>query len=268
MSPKHRSSPTGEKGSFRGLEEALSTIDACSSLERLTAAMHALANQLGYATFTYGEVPRLPLEGSELPFHLTKVRADFYSTYKNKNFIRHDPVWVQAMKRRRPFTWADCPEFELLGRRGPRSKARKVVETAYDFGYTQGVVVPAHSRDERGEPTSAMLSLYWQGPLKGFRPLCEFPRWFSMVACFFHDRVMEVRGFDGSSALPCTSLTARQRDCLIWVGHGKTFNETAEILGIGGRTVEFHIQNAMKKLGVYKAAHAAMTAVRCGLIAL
>lgn len=264
----HRPGKAGGKGFFRGLEEALDSIKACSSLNDLSTAMHALTNQLGYAAFTYGEVPRLPHLGPELPFHLTRLSVDFCTTYKSENFIRNDPVWVRAMKRPGLFTWADCPEFSMLGRRGPRTKARKVVEVARDFGYTQGSVIPFHGMDGNGKFVSAMLSLYWKGSIRDFRPPDAFPLWFTMAVRFFHERVMELRGSGSSSATPCPRLTRRECDCLSWVGQGKTFSETAWILGIKARTVEFHIQNAMEKLGVHKSTHAVAIAIRCGLISL
>lgn len=230
--------------------------------------MHALANQWGYATFTYAKVPREPLVGTELPFHFTQVRADFYATYKSENFIRHDPIWIRAMKGRDPFTWDDCPEFSRLGRRGPKTQARKVVETAHDFGYTQGVVVPVHARDEQGEYVSAMVTLYWEGPVKDFRSPSELPLWFPMTTRFLHERVIELQRSGSSVATPCPLLTARERDCLVWIGQGKTYSEAAVILGINKRTVEFHIQNVMKKLDVHKSLQAVAIAVSRGLIFL
>jgi DNA-binding CsgD family transcriptional regulator len=268
MSPNHPLNAPGGSGPFRGLEEALNVIHACSSIEGLSTAMHALANQLGYASFTYAAVPRLPLVGTALPFHFTQVRADFYATYKSENFIRYDPVWIRAVQRRAPFTWADCPEFSLLGRRGPRTQARRVMETAHDFGYTQGTVVPVHAMDERREYASALVSLYWEGPLKDFRPPGELPLWFPIAARFLHERVMELQRSGSSSDPPCPPLTARERDCLVWIGQGKTYSETAVILGIDTRTVEFHIQNVMRKLEVHKALHAVAIAVSRGLISL
>ena len=45
-------------------------------------------------------------------------------------------------------------------------------------------------------------------------------------------------------------LTARESECLHWVGEGKTDAEVGKILDISSRTVRFHITNAKRKLGV------------------
>ena len=46
-------------------------------------------------------------------------------------------------------------------------------------------------------------------------------------------------------------LTERERTCLQWVAVGKTSWETGRIIGVAERTVNFHIQNACRKLGVH-----------------
>jgi len=45
-------------------------------------------------------------------------------------------------------------------------------------------------------------------------------------------------------------LGAREREALTWAARGKTFAEIGQILGLSRRTVEFHLDNARRKLGV------------------
>jgi DNA-binding response OmpR family regulator len=45
-------------------------------------------------------------------------------------------------------------------------------------------------------------------------------------------------------------LAERERETLTWAARGKTFAEIGEILGLSRRTVEFHLDNARRKLGV------------------
>lgn len=65
---------------------------------------------------------------------------------------------------------------------------------------------------------------------------------------------------------PREPLTDRELTCLRWVSLGKTAWETATIIGRSRRTVEFHLLNAMRKLGAVNKVHAAVIAVRQGLI--
>lgn len=45
-------------------------------------------------------------------------------------------------------------------------------------------------------------------------------------------------------------LREREVESLTWAARGKTFGEIGEILGLSKRTVEFHLENARRKLGV------------------
>jgi DNA-binding NarL/FixJ family response regulator len=46
------------------------------------------------------------------------------------------------------------------------------------------------------------------------------------------------------------ALNERELECLTWSGRGKTSPEIAVILGLSKRTVNFHIENACRKLNV------------------
>jgi len=61
-------------------------------------------------------------------------------------------------------------------------------------------------------------------------------------------------------------LSGRERECLAWASLGKTAWETAQILGLSRRTVEFHLENAVRKLGAGNKVHAAFIAMRRRLI--
>ena len=70
----------------------------------------------------------------------------------------------------------------------------------------------------------------------------------------------------GETAAP--SLTARERECLLWVARGRTGREIALLLGISERTVRFHIANACRRLGAERRSEAVALAVDRGLIRL
>ncbi|MEO7169383.1 MAG: PAS domain-containing protein [Sphingomonas sp.] len=62
------------------------------------------------------------------------------------------------------------------------------------------------------------------------------------------------------------SLSERERECLLWVSVGKTAQETATIIGRSRRTVEFHLNNAVRKLQASNKVHATAIAIRKGLL--
>jgi len=61
-------------------------------------------------------------------------------------------------------------------------------------------------------------------------------------------------------------LTGRELDCLHWASMGKTSWEIGVILGITERTINFHIQNACRKLQSRGRQAAISAAYRHGLL--
>ena len=64
-----------------------------------------------------------------------------------------------------------------------------------------------------------------------------------------------------------SSLTEREIECLQWVAAGKSSWEAGVILNCSERTVNFHINNAMRKLDVSKRSMAVAKALNLGMIA-
>jgi len=62
-------------------------------------------------------------------------------------------------------------------------------------------------------------------------------------------------------------VSARQLECLFWVQEGKSANDIGVILGISGRTVEGHLQQACQLLGVRTRFQAVLRAREIGLLA-
>lgn len=61
-------------------------------------------------------------------------------------------------------------------------------------------------------------------------------------------------------------LTTRELTCLRWASVGKTSWEMGVILGISERTINFHVHNACRKLGVHSRQAAITTAFQLGLL--
>lgn len=64
------------------------------------------------------------------------------------------------------------------------------------------------------------------------------------------------------------SLSARERECLMWVAAGKTDWDISEILQISHQTVHKHVSTALKKLRASTRAHAVAIALASRQIAL
>lgn len=64
------------------------------------------------------------------------------------------------------------------------------------------------------------------------------------------------------------SLTAREIEVLTWVASGKSAWEIGEILHIAKRTVDEHVQTAVRKMGAVNRTHAVALAIRERIIAI
>lgn len=65
---------------------------------------------------------------------------------------------------------------------------------------------------------------------------------------------------------PYDTLTEREREVLVMLARGNTYQEVAEALFISARTVEFHRANLIRKLGLTNRADLTRFAVQRGLI--
>jgi len=72
--------------------------------------------------------------------------------------------------------------------------------------------------------------------------IMEKVSWFWMILGHYALKTFE--RCNEASAVP---FTKREVECIRWVSKGKTSWEVSKILGVSERTVNFHIQNCMKK---------------------
>lgn len=70
----------------------------------------------------------------------------------------------------------------------------------------------------------------------------------------------------GASPDPFDSLTEREREVLVLLAQGKTYQQVAETLFISVKTVDFHRANLMRKLGISNRAELVRFAVQRGLV--
>jgi DNA-binding response OmpR family regulator len=87
---------------------------------------------------------------------------------------------------------------------------------------------------------------------------------FEMLAAIIEARLSRVTRNAAWSRL--VALNEREADCLTWSARGKTSIEIAIILGLSKRTVDFHVENARRKLNAATRIEAVVKATSGGLI--
>ena len=87
---------------------------------------------------------------------------------------------------------------------------------------------------------------------------------FELLGVVVDNRIRRAEGRSGPHAE--IHLTVREKEVLTWVGRGKTSSEIATILALSERTVNFHCDQAMRRLDVVNRTQAVATALAEGLI--
>jgi LuxR family quorum sensing-dependent transcriptional regulator len=211
-----------------------------------------LAAEFGFTGLFGGVVPTRPAPLAELRSRILFQRfpAQWLDRYSRRGYVFRDPIIQHLFHERMPFTW-----HEGYKSCSQRSDVRLIQGEAAEFGLRDGYVVPISTID--GE----IVSLSFGGP--GILPVSTDLSVLNFAASYalgrhLH-RIATWRRVN-------SNLTAREWDCLLWAGEGKTNWEISAILGISKSTVTKHIMAAREKLGAVSKAHAIAMAIRTKLL--
>lgn len=130
------------------------------------------------------------------------------------------------------------------------------------LGVRRGVLVPAETRRPCQIAGCVLLAFADNGASQAARNNEHFP------ACIAHAASLALDAYQRLPRQPSrkSPLSARESECMRWAAMGKTSWETACILGVSERTVNFHLGNAFLKLNVTNKQAAVAQAILQGLI--
>ena len=220
------------------------------------ANLKRLVDELGLDWFAYAMLrPRAGRTADIGSTVLTNFPAEFVDRFMRGRYERLDPVCDLAARSTRPFHWGHGRFLRAL-----RKPQRQVCDEARAFGIVSGLAVPVHGADGAVGVfcVAADCAKRLRDAVRG-----EHERLFA-AAYDSHDFALG-RGA-GERDAPESRLTMRERECLFWTAEGKTAEEVAAILGLSTFTVNRHVSVAAGKLGCVNKHHAAIRAVRAGLI--
>jgi DNA-binding NarL/FixJ family response regulator len=151
---------------------------------------------------------------------------------------------------------ADQPDLVLCDLSLPRGLEllQQLSEGGPQFARIPLVLLTAH-RDRESELSARRL---------GADDCLAKPVDFEMLGVLLENRFRRADGRAGPASQ--SHLTNREKEVLTWVGRGKTSAEIAIIFGVSERTVNFHCEQAMKRLDVVKRTQAVARALLEGLI--
>lgn len=210
----------------------------------LFACVVQVGRSLGFDWCSYALHGPLPLarpRGTRLTNHPPR----WHQRYEDARYHEVDPILKHGLKRAEPLVWSE----KLFG------DAVQMREEACSFGLVFGWSQSCFD----GQGRVGVLSLA--------RPLTPVTiaelqekeptmRWLANIAHLMLS--------DGLTANRRALLTCREEQVLRWTADGKTSPEIAQILALSVHTVNFHIKQAMAKLGAATKAAAAASLVAQG----
>lgn len=253
------------------LQEALSSIESCATIEQLRLVLHDISSRLGFAGFNFLDIGRA---ADQNPFYLGTSGERWEDSYLSNKFINVDPCLDAARSSNIPFRWDQLSIKKYI--RGRKSGALKTMEAALDHGFTNGVVVPHHFVDLNANAYSALVVFFWKNVANKLKSKFDDQHsHLHIIVIYWVNRLIALRNEEkrnkvslkaSSIQCPAVLLTDREKDALSWAARGKTNSEAAQILGISEQTVEFHIRNASRKLAATNKTQAVAVALTQGSI--
>lgn len=211
----------------------------------------SFAKNIGYK-FCAFSASCLPVNDQFQPVQLNNYSKQWNSEYEHTKFSLIDPVIAHCNQSTLPILWTE----ELF------HDAPWIWDTMEQQGMQHGWSQAVHNED------SGLCSI-----LSLARSHCPISAWelyenlgFSVfIGNHLHKLMLEA--MPKAAKRPQTPhLTPREVDVLKLAADGKTAYESARILNLSARTINFHVQEAIRKLGVNNKISAVIAAVKEGYL--
>lgn len=174
---------------------------------------------------------------------------------KDLGDARRDPVMAQLMKQSVPVVY-DRQTYEAAG-------AGDLWELQATYGYKTGIAVKLHLPQDK----HFLLGVDREEPLpEPGAQLMVMVAGLQLLAAHALTAADRLLGPKIQKKGDLPKLTKRELDVLSWTSQGKTAWEVSVILGMSEKTVNFHLGNTMRKLGVTSKHQAVLRCVAAGVI--
>jgi DNA-binding CsgD family transcriptional regulator len=205
-------------------------------------------SQLGFPGLTIATAEITPFNSPRL-ICFSNQPEEWMQEYREKKLFAVDPVAQHGFHSTSRLTWnlktlASAPELQKLAVR-----------------YNHNVGIFQSTKDIHG--LTHLISLIRSGPEITSEELVTLEPKLSHFV-FSIQNLLEV--YFSKRRAPLNKLTLREKEMLRWVADGKTAAETASILNISERTVNFHITNCISKLNASNKIQSLLKAVSLNLL--
>lgn len=232
-------------------DDRLNALLRIQTEQELFDDLRKAADELGFEYCAYGI--RMPVPVSRPKFAWFNNYSDEWRhRYEARGYFQVDPTVQHGLKSVLPIVWSEqhwreMPEFwEEARNYGLRVGWAQASRDAHG---TVGMLTLARSNDSvtDGEMHANRAKMGW---------LVQYAHT-AMAKLLLPKYVAESQA----------DITVREKEVLRWTAEGKTAYEIGIILSVSERTVNFHINNVVAKLGASNKTQAAVKAVALGLLA-
>ena len=225
----------------------LDAMARASEATGLFAAVTGAARELGFDYCAYGMRMPLPLT-KPATVMLNNYPGAWQARYAEQGYLMHDPTVRHGAASLLPVTWSEA----LF------AQARPLWEEARGHGLQVGWAQASRTPDG----CLGMLTLARSHEPLSDAELRHSEANMSWLVHAAHQGLARLQ----HPAMAAVALSAREAEVLRWMADGKTSAEAAIILDLSERTVNFHVANALRKLGAANKTSAVVKAALLGLL--
>ncbi len=246
------------------VEQFLSDTRGADKPAAITSCFLEQIRKFGFRKFSYVARGK-SAEATRYEYVATNYPKKWNAHFIEKRYFEVDPTLERARNTLMPFAWSD-----MKNRRSLSGLQRQLFDEADSFGLRQGFTVPIHAPGGADGLVALSTDL---APREFTSEVGHSRHVLHLLSLHYHTRATAAwqrsgRGrAKGEAEAPQRSpITLREADCLLWTARGKSAWETSVILGVSERTVNFHIENARRKLDSQSKTQAVVRAIMMNLI--
>ena len=224
-----------------------------SDNNQLSRALDALSRRIGFSYYALTHHVDFG-RPNVLGIRLHNYPGDWVRYFDRRGLGVRDPVHRASQVTGSGFAWTSLPGLITLD-----SDDLDVLERARRAGIGEGYTVPVHVPGEYSGSCSFAMEA-------GTRMHSEQTFYALLLGSFAFEAARRLHRRRCSRPLPAVSLTRQQRQCVIWIGRGKSEWEVGKILGLSPATVNEHLKRARTRCGVSKSSQLIIYALLSGSI--
>lgn len=229
--------------------EIIHQIRDAKTVDEVYVTLQKLTTNLGFDYYLHAMKIRLAVSRPHV-FVATSFPNSWSSLYKNNKYEARDPLVAHAFLNLTPAIWSDFKHVnpDFFSEAAQHGLHDGIVIPIFGSGGDQGMLSVCTGDKktdvaQRNDLQELIAILHYLIPIL-YEQTCKLLK----ADLYLHD----------------SSLSERERTCLLWTADGKSAWEVAKILGVTERTVRFHIKNASEKLGANTGVHAVTRAISLG----